>query len=256
MMGGSPFDRHDKAILFFSGGKDSLACLHLLRAYWDRILVVWANPGEALPELRAQMDAVRAMVPHFMEITSDLDDDIARHGLPVDLLPAQNTGLRSRIEGVQTDLMRPWQLCCMTNLWEPMRALMERLLPQGYTLTIRGQKNADPKTPHTRSGDRFGDLELWYPIEDWSEAQVLDYLAAQGVALPAHYQYFNASLDCWACTAHNGEHVGKLAYLDAQHPDKARELRRRFIIIRQAVMQEVRNMDNFLGAVALGESNG
>jgi PP-loop superfamily ATP-utilizing enzyme len=52
----SPFDRHAKAILFFSGGKDSLACLHLLREYWDRVLVVWANPGEALPELRAQMD--------------------------------------------------------------------------------------------------------------------------------------------------------------------------------------------------------
>lgn len=245
-MDGAPFDRHDKAILFFSGGKDSLACLHLLRAYWDRILVVWANPGEALPEMRAQMDAVRAMVPHFLEIGSDLDGDIARHGFPVDLLPAQNTGLRERIEGIQTDLMRPWQMCCMTNLWEPMRALMERLAPEGYTLTIRGQKNADPKTPRTRSGDRFGEIELWYPIEDWTEDDVLSYLAQQGVDLPAHYDYFNASLDCWACTAHSGEHVGKLDYLQAAHPEKAQELRRRYFIIKQAVMQEVQHMDDFL----------
>jgi 3'-phosphoadenosine 5'-phosphosulfate sulfotransferase (PAPS reductase)/FAD synthetase len=187
------------------------------------------------------------MVPHFLELGSDLDADIALHGLPVDLMPAQHSALRAEIEGLPTVLMRPWQLCCMTNLWEPMRALMERLIPHGYTLAIRGQKNADPKTPGTRSGDRFGDLELWYPIEDWSERQVLDYLDQQGVALPVHYAFFNASLDCWACTAHNGEHVGKLDYLNRAHPEKGAELRRRLIIIREAVMQEVRNMDDFLG---------
>lgn len=242
----NPFDRHQKAILFFSGGKDSLTCLHLLRAYWDRILVVWANPGEALPEMREQMDAVRQMVPHFLELTSDLDADIGRNGYPVDIMPAQNSLLRAMIEGQPTTLMRPWQACCMNNLWEPMRALMERLLPQGYTLTIRGQKNADPKTPGTRSGDKFGDMELWYPIEDWSEQQVFDYLNENGIALPGHYEFFNASLDCWSCTAHNGEHVGKLRYMNFKHPEKGAELRRRLIVIREAVMVEVRNMDEFL----------
>jgi phosphoadenosine phosphosulfate reductase len=243
----NPLQRHEKAILFFSGGKDSLVCLHLLRPHWERILVVWANPGEALPEMRRQMDAVRAMVPHFLEVTSDLDADIARNGLPVDLMPAQNSMLRAQIEGLPTSLMRPWQACCMNNLWEPMRALMERLLPLGYTLAIRGQKNADPKTPRTRSGDRFGDLELWYPIEDWSEQQVFAYLRENGIEIPDHYAFFNASLDCWACTAHNGEHVGKLEYLRQRHPEKAIELRRRLIVIKEAVMEEVRNMNHFLG---------
>lgn len=242
----TPFDRHEKAILFFSGGKDSLACLHLLRPYWDRVLVVWANPGEALPEMRKQMEAVRSLVPHFLELSSDLDADIARNGYPVDLMPAQNSLLRAQIEGLPTTLMRPWQACCMNNLWEPMRALMERLLPQGYTLAIRGQKNADAKTPRTRSGDRFGDLELWYPIEDWSEQQVFDYLRECQVDVPEHYAFFNASLDCWSCTAHNGEHVGKLGYLNLKHPEKGQELRRRLIIIKEAVMTEVRNMNDFL----------
>lgn len=243
----TPFDRHEKAILFCSGGKDSLAVLHLLREHWGRILVVWTNPGEALLELRAQMDAIRAMVPHFLELSSDLDADIVAHGMPVDLLPSQNTVLRAHIEDVPTVLMRPWQMCCETNLWEPMRALMERLIPQGYTLAIRGQKNADPKTPRTRSGDRFGQLELWYPIEDWTDADVFAFLAEQGIDLPPQYEFFNASLDCWGCTAHLGEHAGKLAYLRQHHPDKADVLRQRVILIRDAARQELDHMDNFLG---------
>lgn len=242
----NPFTRHEKAVLFFSGGKDSLACLHMLRPYWDRMLVVWVNPGAALRETREQMEAVRAMVPSFYELAANVHDDIALNGFPVDLMPAQNSLLRAQVEGAPTILMRPWQACCMNNLWEPARVFMERLVSMGYTLMIRGQKNADPKTPRTRSGDRFGAMELWYPIEDWSERQVFDYLAESGVELPEHYEFFKSSLDCWACTAHMGENIGKLEYLRQRHPEEATELRRRIIVIRDAVMKEVSNMNDFL----------
>lgn len=40
-------DRHERVVLFFSGGKDSLTCLLLLRPYWDRLTVCWINTGAA-----------------------------------------------------------------------------------------------------------------------------------------------------------------------------------------------------------------
>ena len=44
-------DRHDIVVLQFSGGKDSTACLHLLEPWWDKVHVVWVNPGAPYPEM-------------------------------------------------------------------------------------------------------------------------------------------------------------------------------------------------------------
>ena len=57
-----------KAILLFSGGKDSLAALLFLRAHWDSITVLWANPGGAHPRLLEYMASIRRRVPHFVEV--------------------------------------------------------------------------------------------------------------------------------------------------------------------------------------------
>ena len=45
------FNRHKKAVLSFSGGKDSLACLHLCRPYRDKLTVAWVNTGAAFPHI-------------------------------------------------------------------------------------------------------------------------------------------------------------------------------------------------------------
>ena len=47
------FNRHQKAVLAFSGGKDSLVCLHLCRDYRDKIDVCWVNTGAMLPHMAA-----------------------------------------------------------------------------------------------------------------------------------------------------------------------------------------------------------
>jgi 3'-phosphoadenosine 5'-phosphosulfate sulfotransferase (PAPS reductase)/FAD synthetase len=60
----TPIERHKpgKAVLQFSGGKDSLACLLLLRPWWDRLTVMWVNTGAAFPETLELMEAVRSRV--------------------------------------------------------------------------------------------------------------------------------------------------------------------------------------------------
>ena len=66
----SLFARHDRAVLAFSGGKDSLVCLDLCRDYRDKLTLVWVNTGAMFPHM---VDFVRKAAEgfNFVELTSD-----------------------------------------------------------------------------------------------------------------------------------------------------------------------------------------
>jgi phosphoadenosine phosphosulfate reductase len=49
-----------RTALQFSGGKDSLACLHLYREQWPDLLVMWLNTGAVYPEMMDYMDGWRS----------------------------------------------------------------------------------------------------------------------------------------------------------------------------------------------------
>ncbi|MFM0170609.1 phosphoadenosine phosphosulfate reductase family protein [Paraburkholderia sediminicola] len=85
--------KHERIALQFSGGKDSLAMLHLMRKHWDRMTVYWVNPGDAFPETIALVESVRALVPHFVEIAANQPQVIAQFDIPMDLLPASATSI-------------------------------------------------------------------------------------------------------------------------------------------------------------------
>jgi phosphoadenosine phosphosulfate reductase len=55
--------RHERIVLQFSGGKDSLASLQMVRDHWAKITVAWVNSGDVFPETIELMDTVRARVP-------------------------------------------------------------------------------------------------------------------------------------------------------------------------------------------------
>ena len=48
-----------KTALQFSGGKDSLACIHLMRSHWDTLTVYHVDTGDLLPEVREIVDRRR-----------------------------------------------------------------------------------------------------------------------------------------------------------------------------------------------------
>lgn len=83
--------RHDRIALQLSGGRDSIACLYLMRPWLDRITVYWLNTGAAFPETLAVIEQMRAWVPHFVEIDGDQPGHVARHGIPSDLVPSSHT---------------------------------------------------------------------------------------------------------------------------------------------------------------------
>ncbi len=87
------FGRHEKAVLAFSGGKDSLACLYLCRDYRDQLEVVWVNTGAMFPHMR---DFVYRAAEgyNFVELNSDQAAWHAQHGLPAEIVPVANSSWR------------------------------------------------------------------------------------------------------------------------------------------------------------------
>ncbi len=208
---------NDKAVLHFSGGKDSLACLYLCRPWWDRITVLWVNAGNPYPETVEQMAQIKALVPHFAEVRGDQPAWIAAMGLPVDVVPIMH-GTMGRLAG-STEPLRLQSTfdCCAHNLWLPMREAMRQM---GATVAIRGQKQCDEFKGQLRDGDVFEGITYRHPLDAWSDADVMAYLHAQGVELPPQYaRGVNTSFDCMDCTGYASHNAVRWAQMAETHPD-------------------------------------
>lgn len=238
-------NRHERIALQFSGGKDSLACLHLLRDNWHKIIVCWVNTGDAFPETLEQMRQIRNMVPHFREIRSDQRAQITATGWPVEVVPVTRTPLGRAFDGHNKQIMQPYSMCCGANIWEPLRLAM---VGMGVTLIIRGTRISDPRKSSVRSGDVIDGVEYLHPIEGWSSDQVKAYLRDHGVELPGHYAYVNTSLDCRMCTAFLHENVGKMRYMREKHPADYQEIISRIREIHDATASEMRHIQAALEA--------
>jgi phosphoadenosine phosphosulfate reductase len=208
--------RHERIALQFSGGKDSLAVLDVLRPYLDKITVYWCNPGDPLPEHAAFVRGIGSRLPNFVEIEGRLFETVSKYGIPSDIVPFSSSYAARAIGVIETHPINGRYDCCFDSLMAPLH---ERMLEDGTTLIIRGQKSSDRYKGHLRSGDTdTSGIEYLYPIETWNDQDVLDYLWQHGIELPDYYKAgIGNSIDCAVCTAWLSE--GKGAYLKERHPD-------------------------------------
>ena len=204
-------------VLQFSGGKDSLACLHLLRPRWDEITVLWCNTGAAFPETVELMREVRSMVPHFVEVAGK--QTIPELGYPADVVPTLHTSVGALATGSSATKFQSRFSCCSAALWQPMM-LASTLL--GATTIIRGQKNSDPLRAPVSHGQVVDGIRYEFPLQGWTDDDVYAFLSEKSISLPRNYTTMGTSLDCWNCTAYLSENKTKLAYLRKFHPEKAR----------------------------------
>lgn len=209
--------RHERIALFFSGGKDSLACVYLLRDYWDRITIYHADSGDTLPEMDEVIDRIAALVPRFVRLKVNVPQWIRENGLPSDLLPYTAHPIGWLVDDVKTRLV-PRYTCCFANLMLP---LWMRAKVDGITMVIRGVKRSDTYFFPAGDGSIHQDVELYYPIQQWSDAQVMHYLHANGVKPSTLYDHLEHGLDCATCSAWWSEERG--AYLKKFHPEKFAE---------------------------------
>ena len=232
------FNRHKQIALQFSGGKDSLACLYLMRPYWDRITIYWCNMGDAFPETVAQMARIREEVPRFVEIEGRQPSVIAQFGIPSDIVPASATPMGLSATSSGTPIQDRYS-CCMRSLMIPMH---DRMIADGITLIIRGQKNSDKVKGPLRSGQVDGGIEMLFPIEDWTDKRVLSFLREQNVEIPRFYEMLNDAPDCMTCSAWWDK--GESKYLKRYHIEKYEIVQERLDTIREAIAPHITDFNN------------
>lgn len=237
--------QHGRPVLQFSGGKDSLACLELLRPWWPILTVAWCNTGDAFPETEALTRSVASKVGRFIEVRSDVTAWQAENGWPCDILPVGNTPLSGRCD--ERPRLCLATSCCAANVWAPMQRAMHEIKA---TLVVRGQKACDGRKGPLLSGAVVDGVEYWYPLEDWTDEQVFAYLREHAVEIPEHYELAKTSLDCRHCTAYLDEALGKLRWMRDRHPGVHTEVGRRVAIIADAARSELAAVDAAMKEVA------
>lgn len=246
----SLLDKHERIALSFSGGKDSLALVHLLRPYWDRLRIYHVSTSDLLPETVEIVRAVEAMVPNWCEITTNSIAYQEKFGLVSDIVPyeATLTG-RALLHGNagRTPIVGRAE-CCNANLWAPLQA---RLTADRITLSIRGTRRSDPAwgwlmASGSATGPatfQDGPLTVWTPIHDWTIEQVFKYLQNVGAPIAAYYEepYKHSGPECARCTGWLDEAKG--AYLRRHHPAIAADYLVRLSRVRSALQPTLRRLE-------------
>lgn len=231
-------DAHTRIALQFSGGRDSLALLLAMRPYWERITVYYTNSGDAFPETTALIDAVRNVVPHFVEIMGRVKEVHDEMGWPSDVMQP-GTGFqfsREDIDGYVPLIDR--HNCCYHSIMAPMH---ERMKADGITLLIRGQRDEDSTKSHVANGSVIEGIKLLFPIAHWTTAEVEKCIADHGIPLPPFYAAgMTSTPDCMRCTAwlEHGAHK----YVAVHHPELALEVNARLKKIRVVVEPFIRRL--------------
>lgn len=233
-MHGDIISAHQRIAFQFSGGKDSLAGLHMLREHWDKMTVYWLDTGDGFPEVREVVDRVAGLVPRFVRIESSAQRVIQDHGLPTDLVPASCTPMGIEATGGGT-LLQDRYSCCLRTLMIPMH---QRMLDDGITLIIRGQKNSDKHKSTLRSGDVEGGVQYLFPVQDWDDARVMEYLRAHEIAYPKLYdEGLTTAPECMTCSGWWED--GRASYMREHHPIQFMEYQRKLNTISDAVSHHI-----------------
>lgn len=237
------FSAHKKIGFQFSGGRDSLAALHVLREFWEEMTVYHLDAGDQFPETKEVVSKVEELVPYFERIAGELDKTETAYGWATDLLPTQNNSILGKMHsGSRVGLLDRYE-CCYLSVMKPMH---ERMRKDGITLIIRGQRNADYAKRPLTSGDWNDGMQAFYPIADWTDAQVMEYLRSINVKPAAFYDAgLKTTPECMTCTAWWDDHRG--GYLAKHHPEQHEKYRRKLLLVSAEIAVQLQHLHRELG---------
>jgi 3'-phosphoadenosine 5'-phosphosulfate sulfotransferase (PAPS reductase)/FAD synthetase len=224
------FQRHQRVAFQFSGGKDSLAALFLLKPYWNQFTVYWTHTGDPVPEVQEFIDWVAGQVPHFKAIQGHQPDIIERYGWPVDVLPADASLFGRLTTGSPATVFQNREACCFKSFMMPMHLQMQR---DGITCIVRGQKESDFRKVPIQSGYVEDGIEYYFPVESWTDSQVMEYLHKNSIPIPSFYQWLTSSPDCLTCTAYLDEN--RKQFLQERHPEAWKKVHFRLTELKHAL---------------------
>ena len=203
-----------------------MVLLHLLQEYLDHITVYCLRQRFVFTETQGAIDWAKTLAPNFVEIYSERPEGT----LPSDVVPVRDTGLGLTMEGKKGLEILDRYVCCWVTIVEPLEARMKE---DGITRVLRGQKASDQYKSPRRSGTVDSGIEYIFPLEKWTDEEVLEYIKANDIPLPASYSKLKGGLDCIGCTAWLEE--GKMAYLKEAHPKIAKDTLRNIRVIAEIV---------------------
>lgn len=191
----SAIDRHQRAALLFSGGKDSMVLAHLAEPFRDRLVLLWVNTQGHLPHM---VEHVRKYGETFqlVELASNYAERFIEAGLPSLIVPIERVAAWQSMQfkpDTERPLISDWLSCCAALRWQPVANYLLR--NRDITLVIHGQRREDGY-----AGLANGGCETLLPLWDWSTAEIFEYVRGHGLELPAQYSEGAASsLECGTC---------------------------------------------------------
>lgn len=233
------FEQHAKIALKFSGGKDSAACLELLRPIIDRVTVFWMNTGACYEGYRDYIMSVAETVPDFVEVVSDQPRYIREVGIPSDIVPVNNTPLLAECMPEGQTRIVAWSSCCNTNIWQPLQTAC---LESGATAIVTGQRNNDMRRSPVKHCQVVNGMQYLFPLNDWTEEEVFEFLRQRNIRIP-DYDAAETSPDCWDCSAFMDERVREIATMKVRYPEKWAVVKPRLQAIKVASERIMKHID-------------
>lgn len=240
---------HKKAVLQFSGGKDSLAALYLARPWLDEIEVHFGDTGAVFPHIVEFVKRTCESLGANLKIVRPevgIETYHKEHGLPSDIVPSWATSFMAEtMEEKPAVKVQGALVCCSKMLWEPMNAA---LLESGATLCIRGVKGGDERLGVREERFVNGGIEYMSLVWSWTDGEVLSYLSREGAEIPPQYPEVDDGMDCWLCTGHLRTHyaVSRMKYVSKNYPDLMPELSRRAKALQDVLHSEADKVDEVL----------
>lgn len=217
-------------VLAFSGGKDSMACLHLCRNEID--VAIYVDTGKAYPETLAMVEYAKTLVD-VMTVRTDQAAQNIEQGIPADVVPVDYTPSGHIFTGAKDKKIQDYLACCYQNISYP---LFLRALDIGAVSVIYGQRNTETRKSPARNGMQVGAITRLHPIEDWTSERVLTYLATK-MEVPDHYKIEHSSLDCYDCTAFRANSKDRIEFTRENHPAFYSAYKERMDTINEALRE-------------------
>jgi 3'-phosphoadenosine 5'-phosphosulfate sulfotransferase (PAPS reductase)/FAD synthetase len=225
--------------LAFSGGKDSMACLHLMRDVID--CAIYIDTGYTYPETELMVHYASNIV-HLHRVCVDRKAQNDREGIPAEIVPVDWTRLGQEVGGKKSIKLQSYLGCCWDNISWPLISTAKKL---GVTQLIVGQREQDWKKAPVGMFSVIEGIERVQPINDWTTEDVIRYLETK-MDIPPHYFMEHSSLDCYDCPAYSQSTKDRVAWTKIHYPDfaEAREIRRKAIETALHDAQEMEHYDN------------
>ena len=224
--------------LAFSGGKDSMACLHLMRTQLD--CAIYIDTGYSYPETERLVDYAATLLP-LHRIQSNRAAQQEREGWPSDVVPINWTRQGQEITGQKPIMIQSYLACCWDNISWPLLQAATRL---GVTTLVCGQRQEETHKSTIRHYGQVDGVRRVHPIADWTSEQVLTFLE-QHMDVPDHYRTVrHSSLDCFDCTGFAQESQDRLDWTATRYPAYAQQYHLRASAIQSALQDAMQDVSH------------